>query len=239
MRIYKVLGGAALMMLTLLTHADEDVIRERLQALEPPLEVAAAKPAVAPGLFEVRLQDGTILHVTGDGRFLLPGDLYEVTDAQVVNQTEAGRSEGRAELLAALDTEQMISFAADGPVRGALYVFTDVTCGFCQRLHLDVPELNAAGVTVHYLAYPRAGVGSDSYRDHVSAWCADDRQRAITRLKAREQIRTRQCTSPVPDQLALGQELGVRGTPAIFMESGRLIPGYRPPADLLAEMGLD
>ena len=239
MRVHGLFGGIAIMMLALVAHADEDLIRERLQGLEPPLEVAAIKQAAAPGLFEVRLQDGNVLQVSEDGRFLIPGDLYEVTAERVVNLTEAGRSEARAEQLAQLDGDQLISFAPDGPVRGVLYVFTDVTCGFCQRLHLDVPELNSEGVEVRYLAYPRAGIGSDSYRDHVSAWCADDRQRAITRLKAREQIRDRQCTNPVADHFALGQQLGIRGTPAIFMASGRLIPGYRPPADLLAEMALD
>lgn len=221
-----------------LVQADEQQIRERLEQLDPPLNIVSVVPAAA-GLFEVRLQDGSILHTSSDGRYLVVGDLYEVSDERVVNLTEAGRSGERAERLASVAEDAMIRFAPQGSVRDVIYVFTDVTCGFCQRLHLDVPELNEAGVEVRYLAYPRAGVGSDSYREHVSAWCADDRQRAITQLKAREQVRSRDCTNPVADQYALGQELGIRGTPAIFTSEGQLIPGYRPPADLLAEIGLD
>jgi thiol:disulfide interchange protein DsbC len=30
-----------------------------------------------------------------------------------------------------------------------------------------------------------------------------------------------------------GLQAGVRGTPAIIAEDGRLIPGYQPPAELL------
>lgn len=239
MRPMKLVVGLAMLLSCLQLHADEAQIRERLESLDPPLQIATVKPAEAAGLYQVSLRDGSILHVTEGGRYLVVGDLYEVADGQVVNLTEAGRSDERAEQLAQVPEADVIRFAPSDRTRAVIHVFTDVHCGFCQRLHLDVPELNDAGVEVRYLAYPRAGVGSDSYREHVSAWCADDRQRAITRLKAREQIRERDCTNPVADQYALGQALGIRGTPAIFTESGRLIPGYRPPADLLAELGLD
>jgi len=34
----------------------------------------------------------------------------------------------------------------------------------------------------------------------------------------------------------LGKSLGVSGTPAILLEDGTLIPGYRPAADLIKEL---
>jgi thiol:disulfide interchange protein DsbC len=39
--------------------------------------------------------------------------------------------------------------------------------------------------------------------------------------------------TPVAREYALGQSLGVRGTPAIVTESGDFINGYMPPRDLL------
>ena len=37
----------------------------------------------------------------------------------------------------------------------------------------------------------------------------------------------------------LGQELGVRGTPAIVLESGKMLPGYQTADELIATLGLD
>ena len=48
--------------------------------------------------------------------------------------------------------------------------------------------MNAMGIEVRYLAFPRAGVGSKTYNSMVSAWCADDPNTAITALKARQTI---------------------------------------------------
>ncbi|HQV23322.1 MAG TPA: thioredoxin fold domain-containing protein [Agitococcus sp.] len=37
-------------------------------------------------------------------------------------------------------------------------------------------------------------------------------------------------------QYELGQELGVRGTPAVFLEDGNQVGGYLSPKDLAAAM---
>jgi len=102
-----------------------------------------------------------------------------------------------------------------------------------------VPELNRNGVEVRYLSFPRAGVGSPSYDKHVSAWCSSDPRTALTRLKNGESVEPRTCANPVAAQYALSQQLGVRGTPAIFLEDGRYLPGYMPADELLKELGLN
>ena len=101
-----------------------------------------------------------------------------------------------------------------------------------------MPKLNEMGIEVRYLAYPRAGVGSQSYQKIVSAWCSADRNTAITRLKARQTIPTLTCPNPVASQLDLGREVGVTGTPAIVLEDGRLLPGYMPAEQLAEALGI-
>ncbi|MEP1593906.1 MAG: DsbC family protein, partial [Halieaceae bacterium] len=101
------------------------------------------------------------------------------------------------------------------------------------------PELNKRGIEVRYLAYPRSGVGSESYRQLASAWCAEDPQDTLTRLKNREDVPDNVCEeNPVAAQYELGGKLGVRGTPAIITESGQMIPGYQSADDLIATLGL-
>ena len=42
--------------------------------------------------------------------------------------------------------------------------------------------------------------------------------------------------TPVAREYALGQAIGVHGTPAIVTENGNLIAGYLPPRELVQEI---
>lgn len=213
-------------------------ILARIESARAGMPITRISPAPVPGLYAVELADATTFYATTDGRHLIAGDLYEVGADGFVNRTEDLRAGKRVALLDAVATDDMIVFSPEGDVRGVVNVFTDVDCGFCQRLHQEVPELNAMGVEVRYLAYPRAGIGSASADKLVSAWCAADPRVALTRLKAGSPVEPRTCANPVASQYRLGRELGVRGTPALFLEDGRLLPGYMPAQALAAELGL-
>ncbi len=206
----------------------------KLKALRPdiPIENVAASPI--PGIYALELSGGSVFYGTKDGRYLFAGDLYELGEDDLVNLAELGRAEKRRELMKAVALKDMVIFRPTGATRAAVNVFTDVDCGYCQKLHQEVPQLNEMGVEVRYLAYPRAGIGSASYNKIVSAWCAADPNTALTRLKARQSIPDATCPNPVADQYELGREIGISGTPAIVLEDGTLLPGYMP-AERLAE----
>lgn len=210
----------------------------RLEALRPgiPIENVSATPL--PDIYALELAGGAVYYGTADGRYLFAGDLYELKDDELVNLAEASRAEMRRELMDQVDREDMVIFSPAGPTKASISVFTDVDCGYCQKLHQEVPELNRMGVEVRYLAYPRAGVGSRSYDKIVSAWCADDPNAALTRLKARQSIPDADCTNPVAQQFDLGQAVGVTGTPAIVLEDGRMLPGYLPAQQLAEAVGI-
>lgn len=181
-----------------------------------------------PGLYQVAY--GTnVFYMTADARYLVDGAVIDLTNRR--NLTETARAEGRVAAMSGLDREDMIVFPAEDE-KHVITVFTDIDCPYCQKLHDEVPQLNARGVTVQYLLFPRAGVGSASYNKAVSAWCAEDQQAALTQAKARQPIESRTCDDPVRDHMALGDAVGVTGTPAIVLESGELIPGYRPANEL-------
>jgi len=113
-----------------------------------------------------------------------------------------------------------------------LMVFTDIDCGYCRKLHAQVDEYNKQGIAIHYLSFPRAGIGSRSYEKAVAVWCADDQQTALTQAKLGTEPDPLQCENPVAEQYQLGIDLGVTGTPALLTSSGQLIPGYVPPEQL-------
>ncbi len=219
--------------------APEEVILAKLQQARPDLTIKSVQPSVANGLYEVTLTAGPQLYATPDGDFFVLGDLFSVGINGIVNLAEQQRDIARKELLAGVSRDQMIIFAAKGETKGAISVFTDVDCFYCQKLHKEVPALNKAGIEVRYLAYPRAGVGSESYRKIASAWCADDPRQAMTALKNRQTIPDNVCPgNPVADQFMLGQQAGVQGTPAMVLESGEMVPGYVSAEELVARLGI-
>lgn len=218
----------------------EAVIAAKFSKARPDLEIESVRASVATGLYEVNIKGGLTVYSTADGDFFVLGDLFAVGIDGLVNVSEQQRDLERKELLAAVKPDDMIIFAADGERRGVVTVFTDVDCFYCQKLHQEVPTLNKMGVEVRYLAYPRAGVGSESFRKIASAWCAEDPQTAITSLKNRQEIPENVCPgNPVADQFTLGQQAGVRGTPALVLESGQLVPGYMSAEDLTQRMGIN
>lgn len=220
--------------------AVDRAIRASFKASRPELNISAINTSEIAGVYAVQIANGPVLYATGDGQHFVLGDLYKVAPGGFINLAEKARESGRAEQMAAVKLEDMIVFSpAQQPAKAAIMVFTDVDCFYCQKLHKEVPDLNRLGIEVRYLAYPRAGIGSDSYKKIASAWCAKDQQQAMTRLKNRQRITSNVCPgNPVAEQFKLGQRVGVSGTPALVTSSGQLMPGYMPALQLAAALGV-
>lgn len=214
-----------------------DSIRKRLMNVRPDLVVLSADTTPVKGLYLAQIENGPTIYSTADGAFFLTGDLFAVRTDELVNLAEEARQKDRIAKLAGVKESEMIVFPAPKK-KASITIFTDIDCGYCQKLHREVPELNKLGVEVRYLAYPRAGVGSEGFTKLVTAWCADDKAMALTRLKNREQLPAKSCANPVAKQYALGQQFGIQGTPAMITDDGQLLPGYMPAAELAARLGI-
>lgn len=219
----------------------EQTIRQKFSSSRPDIRLGAIKASAVDGLYSVQVQGGPLLYVTEDGSHFVTGDLFAVVPGGFINLAEQQREVGRSEIMAKVRRDQQIVFAAsEQPAKAAITVFTDVDCYYCQKLHQEVPDLNRLGIDVRYMAYPRAGIGSDSYKKIASAWCAEDKQEAMTKLKNRQAIANNVCEdNPVANQFSLGQQLGVTGTPALLTDQGRLMPGYMPALQLARALGVD
>ncbi|MBJ6610584.1 MAG: DsbC family protein [Candidatus Thiothrix moscowensis] len=191
------------------------------------------KETPVSGVFEAKF-GGEIVYVSADARYVFAGELI---DAQTkTNLTELAMAAERKEIVKKIDASKTIEFKAKGDEKHVIYAFTDVDCPFCVKLHKEVPALNEKGVTVRYLAYPRAGVGSPAYKKMANIWCADDKQAAMNQVKNEgKEVTSKECANPVAEQFELGQKLGVNGTPALVTADGMMIPGFRP-ADQLVKM---
>lgn len=221
-----------------LAFAGEAEIRESLAAIDQQVGIQAVNPVEGAPFFEVVLGSGERLYTTENGEHFVSGDLYAVQSTGFENLTELGRGRERLELLAEFSESSTVIFSPEGPVKTRVNVFTDIDCGYCRKLHAEIEDYLAEGIEVRYFAFPRAGVGSESYNKYVSAFCAEDEQLRLTQAKAGQAIPTATCENPVADQYALGNRLGVRGTPSIIDSEGRMIPGYVPASELAVRLGL-
>lgn len=214
----------------------EQLIESQLKKLNTPVE--SISPTSIPGIYQVDLQGGFVLYSSADGQYLLRGDLLEVQGNELVNLTEKVKNEYNVKLLQSINPETMIIFSPKGETKGIAYAFTDVDCGYCRKLQQEVPALNERGIEMRYLAFPRGGRKSGAFAKMANAWCTTDRKQALADLKAGKAISVpikgdqHACNKMVDDQYQLGLQLGINGTPAIVLENGQIIPGYRPAADL-------
>lgn len=209
-------------------------IKAELVRAFPELQPAIVKPSPVAGLYEVEL-DSKVFYTTSDGKYLVMGDVVDLRSQS--NLTEVRRAALRTRILDSVGEENMIVMGPDKPQR-TLTVFTDVDCGYCAKFHLDVPALNKQGVKVRYLFYPRAGLNSESYRRSVAVWCAKDRVKAIGIAKAGGKLEMKTCSNPVESHYRLGERLDVNGTPSIFVDNGKVLPGYVPAPRLLGMLGI-
>ena len=202
------------------------------------MEVTEVSAAPIPGMVELNVNGRESVYMTEDGRHLLIGKLLEIKDGEVVNPAEKRFEKVRKEGIKTLDPSDMITYAAEDE-KAEVYVFTDISCGFCRKLHRHIDEYNAAGVTVHYLAFPRGGPTTEAAAAMRHIWCAQDRAQALTDAKIKDevtQVELTECAKPVDEQYQLGNTFGVRGTPAIYSTEGEQLGGYVTPEQLLERL---
>lgn len=224
-------GVTVLLMLlsvSAVAQVDYSMIEQRIRTLAPTARSIAVSETPIEGILQVQI-NGDIVYTSADGKYLFQGRVIDLDTRE--DLTEASKSTVRKELMANMDTTGQITFAPEDPVYD-LTVFTDIDCGYCRKLHAQVEEYKEQGIAIHYMAFPRAGIGSRSYEKAVSVWCADDPQAALTEAKLGAEPDPSQCENPVAKQYQTGIELGVTGTPALITSSGELIPGYVPPDKL-------
>ena len=137
--------------------------------------------------------------------------------------------------LNAMDESKMIVYPAENE-KTKVTVFTDIDCPYCVKLHREMADYNAEGITIRYMAFPRAGIGSPSYKKTVNVWCSDNPAQAMSDAKEKKTIPDKTCDNPVAQQYQLGQALGVNGTPSMFLENGSSLPGYVPAKNLAAQI---
>lgn len=214
-------------------HADETALKATFNKIG--LENPQVNASPIKGLKAVTTPQG-VIYVSEDGKYVLQGPLYDVSGERPVNLS----NQALVAKLNALQNEMIVYKAAKE--QRVITVFTDITCGYCHRLHQQMKGYNDLGITVRYLAFPRAGLGSPTEKQMQSVWNSADRKKALDEAMRGEDIspiaKTADSKVDISRHYELGQQLGVTGTPAVVLEDGTVMPGYQPPEQMAAVLGI-
>ena len=233
----KLILAATLVVVQLLgcAQAESDSDAKAIAAIKKELasfDVSSVAPSPIPGLYEV-IANGQVVYFTGDLKYIVNGSLID--NVTKIDITQKRMDELNSKAFAELEEGDYLAFKPEkGEPKFVLNVFTDVDCGFCRKLHQEVPKLTAKGVEVRYFLYPRAGPTSGSARKLEAIWCADDKQTAMTRAKSGQSVESKRCANPIGSHIALANQMGLTGTPLLFTGGGTRISGYRPADQLYA-----
>ncbi|MDN7123569.1 bifunctional protein-disulfide isomerase/oxidoreductase DsbC [Pseudidiomarina terrestris] len=195
--------------------------------------IESVNDSVIDGVYEV-ITDQGLVYVTADGETLIGGRLYDITGSEPQNLSEASIREMRRSDIAKVSDEAIL-YPAENE-KYMITVFTDPTCGYCRQLHTNLEQYHKLGISVRYLAWPRSGLQGSAYQQLKTVWCSEDQQAALDAAKNDKRLPAASCDDPVDEHFALGNKFGVRGTPAIVLPSGEMLPGLVPAERLLSMM---
>ena len=167
---------------------DEEGLKVRLLEILPEeIDLISVEKTDMKGFFEVNFDGIEPLYVSADGNYLVSGDIYLITSEGLVNKSEARRDYQRKTLINNLSEQDFITFEPK-KMEHNIFVFTDVDCGYCRQFHNQIDDYLNLGIKVNYLAYPRAGINSESFNKISYAWCSEDPGYSLTLLKQGKDI---------------------------------------------------
>jgi len=209
-------------------------VRGAVQANDPGAQVTAVDRSPVRNLYLTTI-DGVSGYVSADGRYFIVGDMLDL--ASRTNVTEERRKATRRALLTKIKPEEAIVFGPPKP-KYTITVFTDADCPYCRKLHGELEELEKKGIAVRYVAFPRSGPGTKSWKTMAAVWCAKDRREALTRATRGDVLSAKSSCSDalIAKHYRLGQQLGIPGTPMIVLSDGTSLGGYMSPDKVLVAL---
>lgn len=196
----------------------------------PQVEVTRIDATPVSGIYQV-IVGPQVVYMTRDAQYMIDGDLVDLTTRK--NFTEDAKAAIRMSEIEEFGEDDMVVYTPE-KVKHTITVVTDINCPYCRRLHTEMPQYMENGIKVRYIFMPLKG--NEDINKTVSVWCADDRNAALDIAKAGGEIEAKKCDNPIMKHMELARKLGVRGTPAIILENGEMLPGYVPVNKLVTQL---
>lgn len=208
---------------------DTENVRKHLQSLYPATTFTAVRPSPVDGLYEV-VMGRNIAYTNELGTHFLFGHLFDMQQQKDIT----------AELLETLNRIDTTNLPLDDAIKTVhgngqrhLYLFSDPDCPYCRQLEQELKQLD--NVTIHTFLYPIAELHPQAADKTRRIWCSDDRNaawRALMDQGILPEADNSNCKNPIERNVKLAAMLGIEGTPALILEDGRLVQGYKTAPEL-------
>ena len=225
----------AAMMAAPASAADIEAIRNNLRTAMPNVEIGEIRSSPIAGLLEVVGNKKNVFYVEENGKLAFMGHIVDLVKKQNLTQQ-------RAEELSKIDFAQLPLDKAIVKVKGngsrKVALFSDPDCPFCKQLEKEL--VNITDVTIYTFLYPLTSIHPDARRKAEVIWCAADRAKIWDEwmLTGKElPASAAKCDTPITAIEALGEKLGVEGTPGIVFANGRMVEGAIPKAQIESLLG--
>lgn len=220
----KIIVALSIACLSIYAMANNEQLESKLN--QSGISQIEIKESPIDGLKTIISNEG-IFYASEDGKYVLQGQLYELTDKGPVDLT------GKF-LLDKLNSykNEMIVYPAKKE-KYVVTVFMDITCHYCKLLHDQVNQYNDLGITLRYLAFPRGGLNSNTAKQMEAIWQSSDPASTLNESEKGNLPKDLKMPNMIKKHYELGIQFGVRGTPSIVLPNGELIGGYLPPKELL------
>lgn len=205
-------------------------IKEKLYLLDKTISSFDIEETSISGYYKIQRGDQKY-YVHKDVDHLFIGDAVKFLDGSPIILGEVNSTKEKRLFVQSLNENEAIIFKAEKE-KDRLYVFTDITCPFCKRLHKDIKKINEKGITLVYLPYPRSGLNTKLERALNNIWCIKTKKeyhKAIT--SGNKYIESQMSGGCNNDQFTKyyyheANRLEIKGTPFILNKMGEVIGGY-------------
>lgn len=202
-------------------YASPAQVQSNLKQKHPDLPFQTVNSTPMPSIYEVQLDDGSLVYTDIQADYFLLGNLIDFK--KQINLTEQ-----RTQQLNQVDVKKLPLDQAIKQVKGTgkhtLYIFTDPDCPYCKMLEKELAKMD--NLTIYTFLYPIKDVQAQTKKAE-KIWCSSNPADAWQKLMLDNVQPTGKanCSNPINKNLQLGQQLKVFGTPTLFLENGERIPG--------------
>ncbi len=205
-----------------------------LKDLAPDLKVLEIKESPVKGLWEVSIQSGErkgLLYLDSSKKYIIQGAIFDLSTK--TNLTQEKLNELNKVDVATIPLEDALLLGLKD-AKYKVIIFTDPDCPYCQKLHVELHKIveKRPDIAFYIKMYPLPfHKGAD---EKAKAIVCEKSMALLEDAFAKKPLPAAKCdTTAIADNIKLAEKLGIRGTPAIILPNGIVVPGSKDANSLI------
>jgi thiol:disulfide interchange protein DsbC len=225
------------------TLSKEDAMAD-LKELAPDIKVLEVHPSPVADLWEVDVESGGrkgILYLDSSGKYMIQGVIVDLETKSNLTKDRYGEVVKKYGEFGKVDLSQIplddAIVMGDKNAAHRVIIFSDPKCPYCEKLHQEMKKVikKRKDIVFFIKMYPLP-MHKGSYEEAKAIVCAKSLA-LLDDAFAKKPVPAAKCeTKAVDDNIKLAEKLGIRGTPAVILPDGTLIPGFKEADALIADI---